>query len=70
MHDRTEPPAPQEPARYCTWCRAWATDTEAVRVVEQASGPGWIQSACAACRARRGLKPISEQTLDELAGRR
>ncbi|CAL9515914.1 hypothetical protein SUDANB145_03715 [Streptomyces sp. enrichment culture] len=46
---------------YCAWHRGYSTGIRVIEVVEQASGPGGVQSACGPCREEYDLVPYADQ---------
>ncbi|WP_320775499.1 hypothetical protein [Streptomyces sp. CRN 30] len=46
---------------YCSWHRGYTAGIRAIEVVEQASGPGHVQSACRPCREVYDLVPYADQ---------
>uniref|UniRef100_UPI0028115FC2 hypothetical protein n=1 Tax=Streptomyces alfalfae TaxID=1642299 RepID=UPI0028115FC2 len=46
---------------YCSWHRGYSTGIRVIEVVEQASGPGHVQSACGPCREMYGLVPYADR---------
>lgn len=46
---------------YCSWHRGYSAGIRVIEVVEQASGPGRVQSACEPCRDMFGLVPYADQ---------
>ncbi|GGS90491.1 MULTISPECIES: hypothetical protein [Streptomyces] len=46
---------------YCSWHRGYTAGIRVIEVVEQASGPGGVQSACGPCREQYGLVPYADR---------
>ncbi len=46
---------------WCEWHHGYADTGRAVTMIEQCSGPGAVQFACAPCRAQYQLVPWADQ---------
>ncbi|MFF8485142.1 hypothetical protein [Streptomyces antibioticus] len=58
--DHTPPTIPATYA-WCTWHGAFSNTCRLVGIIEQGSGSGGGQFACADCRTRHGLTPVADQ---------
>lgn len=45
----------------CTWCQDYGDDPRLIQVIEAGSGPGGSLFACVSCRARNGLRPLTDK---------
>ncbi|MFI9624849.1 hypothetical protein [Streptomyces sp. NPDC052042] len=60
MTAQPKPAAPPGPG-WCHWHKGPSGTAVLVCIIEQNSGPGIAQYACAPCREQRGLRPYDEQ---------
>ncbi|MFD8258689.1 hypothetical protein ACFV19_07025 [Streptomyces griseoluteus] len=49
------------PQDWCHWHKGVGPDARITQAIEGGSGPGYTLSACAPCRAKRGLIPLADQ---------
>ncbi|WP_432181222.1 DUF6415 family natural product biosynthesis protein [Streptomyces sp. NBC_00063] len=45
----------------CTWCQDYGDNPRLIQVIEAGSGPGSSLFACVSCRARYGLRPLTDK---------
>ncbi|MFF5959522.1 hypothetical protein ACIPSH_06030 [Streptomyces iakyrus] len=48
---------------FCSWHNRFADDVRLIDVVEQGSGSGGVQYACAPCREQHRLVPFADRPL-------
>lgn len=49
--------------RWCNWHNGLSDTSQLIQIHEEGSGPGGMLYACAKCRVKYGLAPLSERTI-------